>query len=169
MTKKRTSGILLSVLVLFVAARLLAQAPPDLSGTWIFVAEKSQGVPTVPRIYNTTGAPAASKDLQITQTPAAVRVKIGGVELVYRLEGPEGNISADGRAGFPVGKAAWEGAALVATLTQEVFSPADSNYIKVPIRETYTLSDGLLIVERVRTHLGGKTDTQKLVYTKSAS
>jgi hypothetical protein len=156
-------------LVLLAAARLAAQAPPDLSGNWIFAADKSQGVPTVPRIFNSTGAPAGSNDLQITQMPDAVRVKIGSVELVYRLQGPEANISADGRAGFPVGKAEWEGDKLVATLTQEVFSPAKSDYVKVPVKETYSVTDGVLTVERLRTHADGRTDTQKLVYTRSAS
>jgi hypothetical protein len=154
---------------LFAAGRLAAQAPPDLSGKWVFAADKSQGVPTVPRIFNSTGAPAGSNDLQITQMPDAVRVKIGSVELVYRLQGPEANISADGRAGFPVGKAAWEGDKLVATLTQEVFSPAKSDYVKVPVKETYSVTDGVLTVERLRTHADGRTDTQKLVYTRSAS
>lgn len=156
-------------LVLLPAGSLRAQSAPDLSGRWTFVAEKSQGVPTVPRIYNTTGAPAPSNELEITQTPAVVRVKIGVLELVYRTDGSEGSISADGRAGFPVGKAAWDGGKLVATLTQEVFSPAKSDYVKVPIKETYTVSDRILIVERLRTHLDGKTDTQKLVYARSVS
>ena len=168
MTTKRSFGILLAFLVLVAVGRLSAQTP-DLSGKWVFAADKSQGTPTVPRIFNTTGAPAGSNELQITQTAAGVQVKIGGVELVYRTDGTEGNISADGRAGFPKGKAVWEGGKLVATLTQEVFSAAKSDYIKVPVKETYSVTDGVLTLERVRTHVDGKTDTQKLVYTKSAS
>jgi hypothetical protein len=160
--------MVLAVLVLALVGQLQAQTP-DLSGKYMFAADKSQGTPTVPRIFNTTGAPAGSTELQITQTPAAVRVKIGGVELVYRTDGTTGNISADGRAGFPFGNATWEGGKLVANLTQEVFSAAKGDYIKVPVKETYSITDGALTIERLRTHVDGKTDTQKLVYTKSAS
>ncbi len=150
------------------AIRRAAQAPPELSGQWVFVPEKSQGTPTVPRIFNSTGAPAASTEIVIAQTATHVSVKIGGVELVYRLDGAETNVSADGRAGFPIGKAAWEGGRLVVTLTQEVFSPAKGDYVKVPIKETYSLADGVLTLERARTHANGKSDTQKLVYSKAS-
>jgi len=168
MTMKRALGMVLALVVLAMVGRLQAQTP-DLSGKYVFAADKSQGTPTVPRIFNTTGAPAGSNELEVTQTPAAVRVKIGGVELVYRTDGTTGNISADGRAGFPFGNATWEGGKLVASLTQEVFSAAKGDYIKVPVKETYSISDGTLTLERQRTHVDGKTDTQKLVYTKSAS
>lgn len=166
-TTKLSWGMLLAVLLLLVGGRMHAQSP-DLSGKWVFAADKSQGTPTVPRIFNTTGAPAGSNELEITQTPAAVKVKIGGVELIYRTDGTKGNISIDNRAGFPVGGAAWEGGKLVATLTQEVFSAAKSDYVKVPVKETYSLDNGVLTIERNRTHVDGKTDTQKLVYTKAS-
>ena len=147
---------------------LSAQKPSDLTGKWVFVPDKSQGTPTVPRIFNSTGAPAGSNDLVVTQNPKAVNVKIGGVELVYRLDGTEANISAEGRAGFPVGKAAFEGGKLAVTLIQEVFAPAKGNYIKLPLQETYSVADGLLTLERTRTHVDGKTDVQKLVYKKAS-
>jgi hypothetical protein len=168
MTTKRSVGILLVAFGLLVGIRAGAQSS-DLSGKWVFAADKSQGVPTVPRIFNTTGAPAGSNELLIAQTPAAVTVRIGGVELLYKTDGSSGNISADGRAGFPIGKAAWEGGKLVVTLTQEVFSAAKGDYVKAPIREVYSLADGVLTLERTRTHLDGKTDTQRLVYTKAPS
>ena len=142
-----------------------AQKPPDLAGKWVFDKAKSQGVPTVPRIFNTTGAPAGSNELVITQSPAAVNVKIGGVDLIYRVDGTEGNISANGRAGFPIGKASWDGGKLVATLTQEVFSAAKGNYVKVPLKEVYSVSGGVLTLQRTVTHLDGKTEDQRLVYT----
>ena len=146
-----------------------AQKSSDLSGKWAFAKAKSQGVPSVPRIFNSTGAPAGSEELLITQTPAAVSIQIGGVALVYRVDGTEGNISADGRAGFPVGKATWEDGKLVATLVQEVFSAAKGDYVKVPLKEVYSLSDGALMLERTRTHIDGKTTSEKLVYTKATS
>jgi hypothetical protein len=141
-----------------------AQNTPDLSGQWVFVEERSTATPTVPRIYNTTGAPAGSNELSIVQTPAAVNITIGGVEFTYRLDGTEGNVSADGRAGFPIGGGAWAGQRLVVTLTQEVFSAARSDYVKVPIVETYSVADGALTVGRTRTHLDGSTTSEELVY-----
>ena len=152
------------VLAALVVSGALAQGGPDLSGRWVFVEEKSTATPTVPRIFNTTGAPAGSDELVIEQTPAAVNVTIGGVVLTYRLDGTEGNVSLEGRAGFPVGKAAWEGERLVVTLVQEVFSAAKLDYVKVPLSETYTVSDAMLTVRRTRTHLNGTTTSEELVY-----
>jgi hypothetical protein len=156
------------VLVTAGVGSAAAQKAPNLAGKWTFDKAKSQGAPTVPRIFNTTGAPAGSNELVITQSAAAVNVKIGGVDLIYRLDGTEGNISANGRAGFPIGKASWDGGKLVATLTQEVFSAAKGNYVKVPVKELYSVSGGVLTVERTVTHLDGKTENQKLVYTKAS-
>jgi hypothetical protein len=155
------------VLALVGASTVAAQKPSDLAGKWVFDKSQSTSAPTVPRIFNTTGAPAGSNELVIAQNPKAVTIKIGGVDLIYRLDGTEGNISANGRAGFPVGKAAWDAGKLVATLTQEVFSAAKGNYVKVPLKEVYSVSGRVLTIERTVTHLDGKTENQKLVYTKS--
>ena len=162
---------LIATLALVVSAQVpsLAQHPSDLSGTWVFVPDKSMGTPMIPRIYNTTGAPAASGGLVITQTQAAVNITIGGVDLIYRLDGTEGNISAAGRAGFPVGSAMWEGQELIVSLTQEVFATAKMDYVKVPVHETYSVSGGMLIVKRTRTHLDGTTTSEELVYTRASS
>jgi hypothetical protein len=54
-------------------------------------------------------------------------------------------------------------------MTQEVFSAPKADYVKVPLREVYSLSNGVLTMERTRTHIDGKTDMQKLVYTKASS
>jgi hypothetical protein len=156
-------------LVVVTQVRGGAQSVPNFSGKWVFVPAKSQGTPTVPRIFNTTGAPAKSNQLLIKQTPAALNVKIGEVDLKYKLDGSEGNISADGRAGFPVGKATWEGGKLIVTLIQEVFSAAKADYVKVPLKEVYGVSNGVLTIERTMTHIDGTTDVQKLVYAKSPS
>jgi hypothetical protein len=163
--------VLGATLAIFVAAGIAgrAQKSSDLSGKWTFDKANSQGAPSVPRIFNSTGAPAGSDELLITQTPAAVTVKIGGVSLIYRVDGTEGNISAEGRAGFPAGKAAWEDGKLVANLVQEVFAPAKGDYVKVPLKEVYALSGGTLTLERTRTHIDGKTTSEKLVYNKASS
>ena len=171
MKRPSVSYLLAATLALIVCTQApgWAQKPTNLSGKWVFVQGKSEGTPTVPRIFNTTGAPAGSNDMVITQTAAAVNVRIGGVSFVYRLDGTEGNISADGRAGFPIGKATWDGGKLVATLTQEVFSTAKGDYVKVPLKEVYGVANGVLTLERSRTHLNGKADSQKLVYARASS
>ena len=142
-------------------------AAAALVGKWVFVPDKSQGQPTVFRVFNTNGVPAGN-DLEITQTPAAVTVKIAGVTLLYRTDGSEGSVSAEDKAGFPRGKAAWADNKLVATLTQEVFNAAKANYQKVPVHEVYSVSDGVLTVERTITKIDGTTITQKLVYSKAS-
>lgn len=168
MQRSAVGYVLGATLAILVAASIpgFAQKPSDLSGKWMFDKAKSDGTPSVPRIFNSTGAPAGSEELDVTQTPAAVTVKIGGVLLRYRVDGTEGNISAEGRAGFPSGKAVWEGGKLVATLVQEVFSAAKGDYLKVPVKEVYSVSGGMLTLQRTRTHLDGKTTTEKLVYNK---
>jgi hypothetical protein len=171
MQRPSVGRLVVAVLALWVAGSVSgwAQKSSDLSGKWAFAKAKSDGVPTVPRIFNSTGAPAGSDELLITQTPVAVTIKIGGVVLIYRVDGTEGNISAEGRAGFPAGKAAWEDGKLVANLVQEVFSAAKGDYVKVPLKEVYSLSDGTLTLERTRTHIDGKTSSEKLVYAKATS
>jgi hypothetical protein len=171
MQRPSVGYVLGATLAAFVAVSVpvWAQQSADLSGKWQFAKAKSEGVPSVPRIFNSTGAPAGSEELLITQTPAAVTIRIGGVVLIYRVDGTEGNISAEGRAGFPAGKATWEGGKLVANLVQEVFSAAKGDYVKVPLKEVYSLSDGALVLERTRTHIDGKTTSEKLVYTKATS
>lgn len=170
--QKPSIGCLLGVTLALLAGASVpgsAQQSADVSGKWVFAKAKSEGVPSVPRIFNSTGAPAGSDELMITQTPAAVTIKIGGVVLIYRVDGTEGNISAEGRAGFPAGKATWEGGKLVANLVQEVFSAAKGDYVKVPLKEIYSVSDGTLTLERTRTHIDGKTTSERLVYTKATS
>lgn len=169
MHRGRLTNLVLATLVAVVSSGSfgLAQKVPNLTGKWVFDMKMSDAKPTVPRIFNTTGAPAPSEELEITQTLAGVTMKMGGVALLYRLDGTEGNISVEGRAGFPIGKAVWQDGKLVATLVQEVFSPAKGNYMKVPLKEVYSVSGGNLILERTRTHIDGKTASEKLVYKKS--
>jgi hypothetical protein len=158
-----------SLAFLVGASIAVAQPRPDFSGRWAFVPAKSTGKPSIPRLYNDAGAVAASGPLVITLTAAALQVRIGGVDLVYRLDGSEANISALGRAGFPVGRAAWDGPRLVVTTTQEVFSPAKGDYVKIPSKEVYALQGTVLTVEKTRTSVSGSTQTETLVYTRAGS
>ena len=171
MQRSSISGVLCALVTLVVVGGAQvpgwAQEMPDLSGTWVFVEDKSTAPPTIPRIFNTTGAPAGSNELVIVQTPAAVNMTVGGVEFIYALDGTERNISVEGRAGFPIGKASWEGQLLMVTLTQEVFSAARADYVKVPVNETYSVSNGALTIRRTRTHLNETTTSEELVYMRA--
>jgi hypothetical protein len=166
MTKSRLNLVAVALLLaMSVAAPGWAQNP-DLSGTWKFDASKSTGDPVVPRIFNPTGVKPTDPTLVIKQSPTELAVNIGDARLLYKLDGTEANISAEGRAGFPVGKAAWEKGRLVITLTQEVFNAAKGDYMKVPGKETYILSGNTLTVEKSQTMVNGSVQTKKLVYTK---
>jgi len=166
MTRPSIHGLLTALLVVAVQASGWAQVA-DFSGTWVFDPTKSNGEPTVPRIFNTSGVKPTSLNLVIKQTPTELSVGIGDVQLLYKLDGTEANISAAGRAGFPVGKTTWNGGRLVIALTQEVFDAAKGDYVKVKGQEIYLLDRGVLTVEKMQTLLDGTTQTRKLVYTKT--
>lgn len=166
--KKGSIHSLLAALVLVVAVQASGRAQvTDFSGTWVFEPSKSIGEPTVPRIFNTSGAKPTSPNLAIKQTPTEFSVGMGDAQLLYKLDGTEANISATGRAGFPVGKAMWDGGKLVIALTQEVFDATKGDYVKVAGKEVYRLDKGVLTVEKTQTLLDGTTQTRKLVYTKA--
>lgn len=156
------------VLAVSVSAPAWAQTP-NFSGTWKFDAAKSTGEPVVPRIFNPTGVKPTSMDLILQQTPTELHLTMGEARLLYKLDGTEANVSADGRAGFPMGKASWDGRRLVINLTQEVFDAKKFNYVKVPGKEVYSLNGNVLTVEKSQTMLDGSVQTKKLVYTKSAT
>lgn len=166
--KKGSIHCLLAALLLVVAIQASGWAQTtNFSGTWVFEPAKSNGEPTVPRIFNTSGAKPTSPNLVIKQTPTDLSVAMGDAQLLYKLDGTEANISATGRAGFPVGKTMWDGGKLVIALTQEVFDAAKGDYVKVKGQEIYRLDKGVLTVEKTQTMLDGTTQTRKLVYTKA--
>ena len=154
------------LLAVSVAAPAWAQTP-DLSGTWKFEKSKSTGEPVVPRIFNPTGVMPTDPTLMVKQSPTELNVTVGDARLLYKLDGTEMNISAEGRAGFPVGKTAWEQGKLVITLTQEVFNAAKFNYFKVPGKEVWTLEGNTLMIEKSQTMLDGEVQMKKLVYMKA--
>lgn len=159
-------GVIAVVTLLGAGAAPVWAQTPNLSGQWTFDAAKSTGEPVVPRIFNPTGAKPSHPNLTIKQGPAELSVVIGDVRLLYKLDGTEQNISAEGRAGFPTGKAAWEAGKLTITLSQEVFDAAKGNYVKVPGKEVYQLDGGVLTIEKTQTLVNGTTQSRKLVYTK---
>src|SRR5713226_6966934 len=59
----------LAIVALVVALRIAssAQNPTDLSGKWMFVPDKSDSKPTVPRIFSTSGVLVNTNEMEITQ------------------------------------------------------------------------------------------------------
>ena len=106
--------------------------------------------------------------LVIKQSPAEISLTFGGVELLYKLDGTERNISALNRAGFPPGKAAWDGGKLVLTTRQSVYK-GKGEYVNLEGKEIYTLQNNVLAIDKVEMTRDGKTVTKKLVYNKASS
>jgi hypothetical protein len=102
----------------------------------------------------------------IKQTPEEISILDGGVPLAYKLDGSENSISAIGRAGYPKGKAAWEGGKLVCTTRQDVYV-GHAQFETRMIKYVYTLAGDTLTVDKTDT-FAGKTTTTKLVYKKGA-
>lgn len=155
----RARGALVTLLVATLGtAPARAQVKPDFSGSWILDAAKSDPAPPGAGGGGRGGAPATS--LVIKQTPAEVSVTQGPQTVVYRLDGTE-------TIGPPPGdiknKASWEGDKLVLAMKREVFAGAD--YVTLTGREVYSLTAGVLTIER--TPPQQKAQTRKLVYTKT--
>jgi hypothetical protein len=106
--------------------------------------------------------------LIIKQSSADINLTHGGVELLYKLDGTERNISALNRAGYPPGKAAWEGGKLVLTTRQSVYK-GKGEYVTLERKEVYSLQGGILTIDKTEMTRDGKTITKKLVYTKATS
>jgi len=165
---------------------------PDLSGTWMFDQAKSQGRPEPVSLAGGEspevtaegrigggggggGQAAGGRDskavdpfrLVIKQTPMEINMVDGGVPLVFKLDGSEQSISALGRAGYPKGKAAWQGNKLVLTTKQEVYV-GKAMFDTRTIVYTYTMEGSTLTIDKTDS-FQGKTATTKLVYNKAAA
>jgi hypothetical protein len=189
--------VLLAAVVAFgwtMPAVSLAQTT-DFSGTWNFDPSKSQGKPETvslaggeaPEVAsdgrigggggnaNLGGQPAGGREAKpidafrqvIKQSPTEINIVDGGVALVFKLDGTEQNISALNRAGYPKGKAAWEGNKLVLTTRQDVYV-GRAQFDTRTIKYIYSLVGGTLTIEKTDT-FQGQTKTTKLVYNKAAA
>ena len=165
----------------------------DFSGTWMFDPSKSVGKPETvslaggeaPEVApdgriggaaaaNAGGQPAGGRDAKpidafrqvIKQSPTEINIVDGGVALVFKLDGTEQNISALGRAGYPKGKAAWEGNKLVLTTRQDVYV-GRAQFDTRTIKYIYSLDGGTLTIEKTD-NFQGQTKTTKLVYNKAS-
>lgn len=156
-----------SVAAVIVVVPLLlgAQAKPDFSGKWTFNQSKSSrgtsgNSPVIP----------FPTELVIKQTPAELHLQTStvrqeGHEAVYKFDGSE--IEVDAPEGITEkAKAIWDGPKLVISSRRSFSSPAGE--IVMEFKETWTLNDSILTIEKSRT-AEGQTDTVKAVFERSVS
>ena len=105
--------------------------------------------------------------LVIKQTPAEINLLDGGVSLAFKLDGSEQSISALNRAGYPKGKAAWDGSKLVLSTRQDVYV-GHAQFDTRATKDVYSLDGGMLTIEKTDS-FQGKTRSTKLVYSKATS
>jgi hypothetical protein len=165
---------LMAALVLFLALpqAALAQAKPDLSGTWTFDEAKSDpaparagggggggrgggrmgGAPATPMTIKQTAG-----ELSMDRTTAQ-----GSQTIVYKLDGSESTNTIG--MGPATSKAMWDGNKLVVTTTQTV--QGRGGEITINSKDIYSVQGNVLTIETTRTTPAGD-QTRKLIYTKS--
>jgi hypothetical protein len=143
-------------------AQILAQAPPDYSGTWRFNQAKSS-----PNIAgNTPNVPFPSQ-IVVKQTAAelsveSTSVRQNPVSAVFKLDGSK--VTLQTPAGITeTGEARFEGATVVITSRRSFPSPAGD--IVTDFKEVWSLSGNVLTIEKTRTQ-EGEASTEKAVYDK---
>ena len=167
---------LMAALVLFVALPrvALAQAKPDLSGTWTFDEAKSDPAPA--RAGGGAGGGggrgggrmggAPPTAMTIKQTAGELTMDRttaqGAQTVVLKLDGSESTNTVG--MGPAVSKAVWDGPRLVVTTTQTV--QGRGGEITIDSKEIYSVAGDTLTIETTRTTPMGAV-TRKLIYTKS--
>ena len=148
---------LVVALVLATPSWALAQATPDLSGTW--------------RVNPAAGNAARlifPTDLVITQsstelTVERTRVRQGAISAVYRLDGSRVDVEVPSGI-TETAEASFDGVTLVIASRRSFASPAGE--IVVELRETWTLEGDVLTIEKTETQVG-ESQTGSAVYDKS--
>lgn len=146
-----------AVALALAVPRLLAQTRPDLSGTWSFNDELTRPSDRTRAHYNT---------LIIKQTAGEMSVE--GVSfqqhlppVVYKLDGSESTtINADGTT---KAKATWQGGTL-AIDSRRTFAGPQGDFV-IDTKETWTLANGVLMIERTQTTGGGRPVTDRFAFT----
>jgi hypothetical protein len=143
-------------------ALVLAQAPPDYSGTWRFNQSKSS-----PNIAgNTPNVPFPSQ-IVVKQTAAELSIESTSVRqqpvsAVFKLDGSK--VTLQTPAGITeTGEARFEGSNVVITSRRSFPSPAGD--IVTDFKEVWSLSGNVLTIEKTRTQEGEAT-SEKAVYDK---
>jgi hypothetical protein len=155
-----------------VPALGLAQAKPDLSGSWTLNNDKSDPAPARGggggggRGGGGRGGGVAAQ-MTIKQTPTQLTIDRtmgqGTQTAVYKLDGTESTNTVG--AGEAKSKAMWQGPKLVITTSQMMQGRGGGDPIAVEIKEIYGVDGGALTIERTQTTPMG-TNTRKLVYDK---
>jgi hypothetical protein len=144
-------------------AGVAAQSTPNLSGTWILDAAKSDPPPAAPAGGRGRGN---QNQMVITQTPTEITVALGfNNNYIYNLDGSE-------RTGPPGGETksriAWEGGTLVVTWKREYFAGPELGYVTSTGKDTYVMEGNVLTVERMTAAQGSQPrQTRRTVYTKA--
>ncbi len=144
-----------------VVAGMSAQAVPNLSGTWIVDAAKSDPVPPAPAGRGRGGNP---NQMVIAKGDDTITVTLGNANYIYNLDGSE-------RTGPPGGETksriSVDGGRLVVTWKREFFAGPEKGYETSTGRDTYTLDGTVLTVERMTMLPGQAAQTRKTVYNKA--
>ncbi len=153
---------MLGVALLGVTADVLAQAKPDFAGTWKLNQQKS-----TPGVAGNTPNIAFASQIVVTQSPtdlsvASTSVRQAPVTAVYTLDGTKVNVEAP-RGLTETGAAKFEGSNLVIMSVRSFSSPAGDTVVN--FKETWTVNDGVLTIEKTRIEDGGNS-TEKGVYDK---
>jgi len=148
---------LVVALVLATPPWALAQATPELSGTWRVNPAESD---TARLIFPT--------DLVVTQSSTELTVERSSVRqdaisAVYRLDGSSVDVEAPSGI-TETAEASFDGATLVVASRRSFASPAGE--IVVELREIWTVEGDVLMIEKTETQ-SGESRTGSAVYDKS--
>jgi hypothetical protein len=154
------TAVVTAGLALGFTLALSAQALPDLSGTWVADAAKSDPAPAAAG----RGRGGNPNQMVITKSDTELTVLLGGANYIYNLDGSE-------RSGPPGGetksKMTVQGGAMVVTWKREYFAGPDKGYLTSTGRDAYALDGGVLTVERMTAVPGQPAQTRKTVYNKA--
>jgi hypothetical protein len=159
------SIVTMFALLLALGVMVRTQSPPDLSGTWTLDAAKSDPEPdSAGRAARAgTAGGGATNQLIVTQTPMDVGIRQGNLTIDFKLDGSEtfyfqqGEVRATAR---------WEGPTFVVSWKKEFFAGPAQGYVTTTGKDSYSLSGGILTVEKATTTPQGTT-TRKSVYSRS--
>jgi hypothetical protein len=177
----RTASLAAIAISVWMAASVLAQAPPDFSGQW--TAEPAPAATTPP----TPGAPPPRGDmgsgwgspLTITQDARQLVVEQAlfsrydlqpALRFVYALDGSEARnaVMIGHSTQVRLSRTAWDGQTLRITTRYPAVDPASGKTFTTEVTQTLSLeSPTALVVAVVRAGaLGGPTTTTRTVYRK---
>jgi hypothetical protein len=146
------------------APRVAAQAPPDLSGTWMLNFEKSG-----PEVAGNGAEVPFPSELVVRQSPGELSIKASSVRqnpfaAVYKLDGSRVTVAAP--AGITESaEARFEGSTLVIKSRRSFSSPAGETVVE--FTEVWSRGGNVLTVKKTMTQ-DGDSQTATAVYDKAA-